>query len=671
MNKYFKKKAMAMGMAAVMAVTSSAIVDATKADAAVTKLTKAKATVTKTMKVGVGYKQKIAVTNVPAKTKVTYVSKNKKIATVTKKGYVKGKKVGKAVINVKLTYKKKTIIKKCKVTVKKAVKSITLKKNTVSLNVGDTYKIEKTVAPAKAVQKVTYTSNKKAVAKVGSKGKVTAKKAGTAKITVKAQDGSNKKAVLTVKVTDATATQIPATEVPTPTVPSSTTPGATEVPTPTVPSSTTPGATQTPPVETQTPDEPFTPSTEVKTITAADVKDGKVSVTGEYDKLTIAANVGDGTVITLEDGVKINKLTMHGGAAYIVEAKNAAVADVEVIEGSAVASLSVKAFANDKIPTLRLSAKTVITAIVIFADVKIEGAAEKKIGSVNISKKVSVSIATSVEKLVVAEAAASSEVVVTGIVTEIVVEAANTALTVDKTAKVDNIVIAEKAESTKLTVDGNVAAVTCNASKAQIAGTGAITATQINGNDCTVANSVKTTVTVGSDVTGTVVAGKPVAAGGTATTDGTSTGGNTGGSTGGNTGGSTGGNTGGGTTVSSGPAVSADPSVSSGPAVSADPSTPTENPSSPATGYAIKVTAVTPASIEVEVVSGDAIAVTASSVTAGAIVTDSFRVEADSTEDVAVEKHEVIVVDDRKELKVYFVDGTVKTYELNIVTVTA
>ena len=76
MNKKMKKRAMAMGMAAVMAVASNGM----PAEAA-TNLKKV--TVTSKIKLGVGGKKTITVKKAPKKAKVTYVSKNKKVATVS------------------------------------------------------------------------------------------------------------------------------------------------------------------------------------------------------------------------------------------------------------------------------------------------------------------------------------------------------------------------------------------------------------------------------------------------------------------------------------------------------------------------------------------------------------------------------------------------------------
>lgn len=74
----------------------------------------------------------------------------------------------------------------------------TLAGNKITLKKGKSVKLVSTVSPAKASQKVTYTSSKKKVATVSSAGTVKAKKAGTAKITVKTANG--KKKVITIKV---------------------------------------------------------------------------------------------------------------------------------------------------------------------------------------------------------------------------------------------------------------------------------------------------------------------------------------------------------------------------------------------------------------------------------------------------------------------------------------
>lgn len=133
--------------------------------------------------------------------KVTWSSSNKKVATVTNKGKVKGVKAGKATITVKTKDggKKAT----CKVTVKNKkvkVRSVSLpKKKTVKK--GKKIKLKATIKPSNATnKKVTWSSGNKKIATVTSKGEVKGIKPGTVKIKVKTKDG-NKKATCTVTVT--------------------------------------------------------------------------------------------------------------------------------------------------------------------------------------------------------------------------------------------------------------------------------------------------------------------------------------------------------------------------------------------------------------------------------------------------------------------------------------
>ena len=118
-----------------------------------------------------------------AKGKVKWSTSSKKIATVSKKGVVKGKKEGKATITAKVSGKKL----KCVVTVKAAISEKTL-----SLYVGKSKKLKVTGAS----KKVKWSTSNKKVATVSKKGVVTAKKEG--KATIKAKFGKKK---LSCKVT--------------------------------------------------------------------------------------------------------------------------------------------------------------------------------------------------------------------------------------------------------------------------------------------------------------------------------------------------------------------------------------------------------------------------------------------------------------------------------------
>ncbi|MCI8307166.1 MAG: hypothetical protein HFH14_03855 [Lachnospiraceae bacterium] len=80
-----------------------------------------------------------------------------------------------------------------------AAKAIKVAKKSLNMKPGETAKLKVTVKPAKLKKKLTYKSSKKKVAKVNQKGKITALKAGKAKITVKVK-GLKIKAVCNVKV---------------------------------------------------------------------------------------------------------------------------------------------------------------------------------------------------------------------------------------------------------------------------------------------------------------------------------------------------------------------------------------------------------------------------------------------------------------------------------------
>lgn len=129
--------------------------------------------------------------------KIAWSSSNKKIATVSSKGKVTAKKKGTATITAKVNGKSY----KCKVTVKNPYLNATKK----SLEIGKTYTLKLTGATAKK-----YTSSKKSVATVSSKGKITAVKAGTATITVTDSNKKTYKCVITVtnKVTTHTHSYI-------------------------------------------------------------------------------------------------------------------------------------------------------------------------------------------------------------------------------------------------------------------------------------------------------------------------------------------------------------------------------------------------------------------------------------------------------------------------------
>lgn len=115
--------------------------------------------------------------------KVTYTSSNKKVATVSGKGLITAKKAGTAKITVKSGKKKFTVTVKVAAPQPTGINSVPAAK---ALKKGKSFTIKPKLTPSGAQGKISYsTSNKKVVA-VNAKGKVTAKGAGTAVITVKA-----------------------------------------------------------------------------------------------------------------------------------------------------------------------------------------------------------------------------------------------------------------------------------------------------------------------------------------------------------------------------------------------------------------------------------------------------------------------------------------------------
>lgn len=133
------------------------------------------------------------------KVNATFKSSNTKVLTVAKKtGKVTAKKNGTA--KVTATYKKKKY--NCTVTVKTYATSVSITSaKTLNLAAGKTATIKATVKPSTASnKKVSFASSNKNVATVTSAGKVTAKKAGTATVTVKALGSKKAAKKATVKV---------------------------------------------------------------------------------------------------------------------------------------------------------------------------------------------------------------------------------------------------------------------------------------------------------------------------------------------------------------------------------------------------------------------------------------------------------------------------------------
>ncbi|GHI00015.1 Ig-like domain-containing protein [Neobacillus kokaensis] len=128
---------------------------------------------------------------------VKWKSSNTKIATVDSKGKVTCKKKGTAIITATVKGAKAASVK-VTVTPPVAAKAVKVSKTSITLSKGKTYNLKATVSPSNTTNKtLKWKSSNTKVAKVDSKGKVTAVGAGTATITAATTNG--KKA--TVKIT--------------------------------------------------------------------------------------------------------------------------------------------------------------------------------------------------------------------------------------------------------------------------------------------------------------------------------------------------------------------------------------------------------------------------------------------------------------------------------------
>lgn len=155
------------------------------------------------MSLGVGASETLVATISPSNAtnkSVTWSSSDTSVATVSSRsGKVTAKKTGSATITATTADGGKIAI--CTVTVEAtAVTGVSLNKNTLSLNIGDSESLTATIAPSNASNKsVTWTSSDTSVATVSTSGKIDAKAAGSSTITVKTTDGG-KTAACTVTV---------------------------------------------------------------------------------------------------------------------------------------------------------------------------------------------------------------------------------------------------------------------------------------------------------------------------------------------------------------------------------------------------------------------------------------------------------------------------------------
>ena len=151
---------------------------------------------TATLTLGVKEKRQLTLASgaSPESVGAVFTSSDRKIATVSASGVVKGKKKGKATITVKVG----GVESSCAVTVRKAPKKVTLSAKKLTLGVDERATLTATI-PNKSASLIRFTSSNSAVATVDDSGRVVARGKGKATITAKTFNGKKAKCKVTVK----------------------------------------------------------------------------------------------------------------------------------------------------------------------------------------------------------------------------------------------------------------------------------------------------------------------------------------------------------------------------------------------------------------------------------------------------------------------------------------
>jgi uncharacterized protein YjdB/deoxycytidine triphosphate deaminase len=128
--------------------------------------------------------------------KVTYLSSNPEIASVSTSGKVTPKKAGTVTITAS-TFNGLSAV--YQLTVKKTPASVTLTPSKITLKVKETHTLKAALPSGSYTSKYTYVSSNTKIVTVDSKGKITARKKGTATITVTTHNGKKATCTVTVK----------------------------------------------------------------------------------------------------------------------------------------------------------------------------------------------------------------------------------------------------------------------------------------------------------------------------------------------------------------------------------------------------------------------------------------------------------------------------------------
>lgn len=169
-----------------------------------TKVQPTKITLPTVIALEVGETKDLVPTVTPANAEYTLTWKitNTSIATVYQNGMITGNTVGETDLKVTADNGVYTM---CRITVYKPSPTSVSMKSTMSMTIGETYTLNPTVYPLNAQYTLTWTTDDSSVATVSQSGVVTAKGTGTAKITVKTNNGKTTSCTVTVSAPTAYA----------------------------------------------------------------------------------------------------------------------------------------------------------------------------------------------------------------------------------------------------------------------------------------------------------------------------------------------------------------------------------------------------------------------------------------------------------------------------------
>jgi predicted alpha-1,2-mannosidase len=149
-----------------------------------------------TMKTGESLSLSPGVKPEDLKVSYQYSSSDSSVASVSSDGKVTANSDGTAIITVSIGDGMSVT---CKVTVLPEVKEIVLIATKKTLGVGEKFTLTYELSPVNISGKVTYKSGNPSIATINSKGEIKAKKSGTVKITVTAENGVTQTCTITVK----------------------------------------------------------------------------------------------------------------------------------------------------------------------------------------------------------------------------------------------------------------------------------------------------------------------------------------------------------------------------------------------------------------------------------------------------------------------------------------